>query len=44
LIVQNGNAYKAGLGPKWAKIAEFWADAEAHPEVVNAFLSYEAPR
>ena len=21
LIVQNGNAYKVGLGPKWAKIA-----------------------
>lgn len=42
LIVQNGNAYKAGLGPKWAKIAEFWADPERHPEVLDAFLSFEA--
>ena len=44
LIVQNGNAYQAGLGPKWAEIAEFWADPEAHPEVVDAFLSYEATK
>jgi pimeloyl-ACP methyl ester carboxylesterase len=44
LIVQNGNTYKVGLGPKWAKIAEFWADPEAHPEVVDAFLSYEATK
>ena len=44
LIVQNGNAYKEGLGPKWAKIAEFWADPKGHPEVVDAFLSYEATK
>ncbi|MGB6307622.1 MAG: alpha/beta fold hydrolase, partial [Steroidobacteraceae bacterium] len=29
---------------KWAKIAEFWADPKAHPEVVDAFLSYEATK
>jgi pimeloyl-ACP methyl ester carboxylesterase len=44
LIVQNGNAYKAGLGTKWAQIAEFWADPNAHPEVVDAFLSYGATK
>ena len=44
LIVQNGNAYDAGLGKKWAKIAEFWADPKAHPEIVDAFLSYEATK
>lgn len=44
LIVQNGNAYEAGLGSKWAKIAEFWADPKAHPEVVDAFLSFEATK
>ena len=44
LIVQNGNAYAAGLGPKWAAIAQYWADAKAHPEVVDAFLSFEATR
>lgn len=44
LIVQNGNAYDAGLGVKWAKIAEYWADPKAHPEVVDAFLSFEATK
>ncbi|MFG1427952.1 alpha/beta fold hydrolase [Roseixanthobacter glucoisosaccharinicivorans] len=44
LITQNGNAYTEGLGPKWASIAEFWADPEAHPEVVDAFLSHEGTK
>jgi pimeloyl-ACP methyl ester carboxylesterase len=44
LIIQNGNAYKEGLGAKWAKIAEYWADPRAHPEVVDAFLSFEATK
>lgn len=44
LLVQNGNAYGAGLGQKWSKIAEFWADPKAHPEVVDAFLSYEGTK
>jgi pimeloyl-ACP methyl ester carboxylesterase len=44
LIIQNGNAYKVGLGPNWAKIAEFWADPKTHEEVVDAFLSYEATK
>ena len=42
LITQNGNIYQEGLGPKWSKIAQYWADPKAHPEVVDAFLSYEA--
>jgi pimeloyl-ACP methyl ester carboxylesterase len=44
LIIQNGNAYEDGLGAKWAKIAEYWADPKAHPEVVDAFLSFEATK
>jgi pimeloyl-ACP methyl ester carboxylesterase len=44
LIIQNGNIYKAGLGAKWTKIAEYWADPNAHPEVLNAFLSLEATK
>lgn len=44
LITQNGNAYVEGLGPKWAKIAEFWAEPEAHPEVIDAFLSFEGTK
>ncbi len=42
LITQNGNLYRAGLGPKWSRIAEYWADPSAHPEVIDAFLSPEA--
>ena len=44
LIVQNGNAYQEGLGPKWAQIAEYWADPKTHPEVVDAFMSHEATK
>jgi pimeloyl-ACP methyl ester carboxylesterase len=44
LIIQNGNAYKEGLGAKWARIAEYWADPKAHPEVVDAFLSFEGTK
>ncbi|WP_237477110.1 alpha/beta fold hydrolase [Lichenibacterium dinghuense] len=42
LISQNGNVYREGLGAKWARIAEYWADPSAHPEVLDAFLSPEA--
>jgi len=42
LIIQNGNIYEEGLGAKWAKIAQYWADPKAHPEVVDAFLSFDA--
>lgn len=42
LITQNGNVYQEGLGPKWAKIAQYWADPQAHPEVLEAFLSLPA--
>jgi pimeloyl-ACP methyl ester carboxylesterase len=44
LIVQNGNLYRAGLGSKWTKIAEYWSNPKAHPEVLNAFLSFQATR
>jgi len=42
LIVQNANAYEEGLGAKWAGIAQYWRDREAHPEVVEAFISLAA--
>lgn len=44
LIIQNGNAYTEGLGPKWSKIAQYWAAPKAHPEVIDAFLSLEATK
>ncbi|GAN76306.1 alpha/beta fold hydrolase [Acidisphaera rubrifaciens] len=39
LITQNGNLYRAGLGAKWSKIAQYWANPAGHPEVIDAFLS-----
>jgi pimeloyl-ACP methyl ester carboxylesterase len=44
LIVQNGNAYREGLGPKWANIAQYWTDPETHEAVVDAFVSLEAAK
>lgn len=44
LITQNGNIYEDGLGAKWAKIAEYWADPKGHPEVLDAFLSFDATK
>jgi pimeloyl-ACP methyl ester carboxylesterase len=41
LVIQNANSYEAGLGPKWAKIAKYWADPKAHPEVLDTFVSLE---
>jgi pimeloyl-ACP methyl ester carboxylesterase len=39
LIIQNANAYKEGLGAKWAAIAQYWTDPKAHPDVFDAFMS-----
>ena len=42
LIIQNANAYREGLGAKWATIAQYWADPKAHPQVFDAFVSFVA--
>jgi len=42
LIIQNANAYKEGLGAKWAGIANYWSDRGGHPEIFNTFVSFEA--
>lgn len=42
LIVQNANAYREGLGAKWAAIAQYWTDPKAHPEVFDTFVSLAA--
>lgn len=44
LISQNGNVYQEGLGAKWAKIAEYWDDPAGHPEVIDAFLSFDSTK
>jgi pimeloyl-ACP methyl ester carboxylesterase len=42
LIISNANAYREGLGAKWAAIAQYWADREAHSGVVDTFMSLAA--
>lgn len=39
IVSQNGNAYQAGLGPKWAERAEFWHNPteEKRVQYRNAF-------
>jgi pimeloyl-ACP methyl ester carboxylesterase len=44
LIVQNGNAYEAGIGPAFDPIAPYWRDREAHEGAVRGFLALEATR
>jgi pimeloyl-ACP methyl ester carboxylesterase len=44
LVLQNANAYKEGLGAKWANIAKFWDNPDAHPEVFAAFTSLEGAK
>lgn len=42
LIVQNGNAYREGLGAKWTAIARFWAAPNENSDVFDAFVSFAA--
>jgi pimeloyl-ACP methyl ester carboxylesterase len=44
LVIQNANAYQEGLGEKWKGIAKYWADPAGHPEVVDAFTSFEGTK
>ena len=44
LIVQNGNAYEAGIGPNLAGLAPYWEDREAAEPAVRGFLQLEATR
>jgi len=44
IVVQNANAYKEGLGAKWTNIAKYWADRDAHPEQLDAFVGFEGTR
>ena len=44
IIVQNANAYAEGLGPKWAGIARYWSDRDAHPDELEKFVSLEGAR
>jgi pimeloyl-ACP methyl ester carboxylesterase len=44
LIVQNGNAYEAGIGPNLAGLAAYWEDREAAEPAARTFLQLDATR
>jgi pimeloyl-ACP methyl ester carboxylesterase len=44
LILQNGNAYEAGLGPNMQAIRPYWDDRAAHEDEVRGVLTVEAIR
>lgn len=44
IVVQNANAYREGLGPKWAGIARYWEDPAAHAAEVDKFMSLDSAR
>jgi pimeloyl-ACP methyl ester carboxylesterase len=44
LVIQNANAYREGLGLKWAGIAEYWAAPDKHLDQLEAFISLGAAR
>jgi len=44
LVLQNANAYQAGIGPKLAGLAPYWEDRVAAEPAVRAFLSLESTR
>jgi pimeloyl-ACP methyl ester carboxylesterase len=44
LIVQNGNAYEAGIGPNLAGLAPYWQDREAAEPAARSFLQLDATR
>ena len=44
LVLQNANAYEAGIGPKLAGLAPYWQDREAAEPAVRNFLELESTR
>ena len=44
LVLQNGNAYEAGLGPGMKGLEPYWHDRAANEQAVRAFLELDATR
>jgi pimeloyl-ACP methyl ester carboxylesterase len=44
LVLQNGNAYRAGLGPGMQALEPYWKDRTAHEPAIRGFLTLEATR
>jgi pimeloyl-ACP methyl ester carboxylesterase len=44
LVLQNGNAYEAGLGPGMQALEPYWQDRASNEAAVRSFLELEATR
>jgi pimeloyl-ACP methyl ester carboxylesterase len=44
LVLQNANAYEAGLGPSMQALKPYWEDRSAHEDAIRAFLQLDATR
>jgi pimeloyl-ACP methyl ester carboxylesterase len=44
LVLQNGNAYEAGLGPSMQALKPYWEDRSANEDAVRGFLQLDATR
>lgn len=44
LVLQNGNAYEAGLGPGMQGLRPYWSDRAAHEPAIRGLLSLEVTR
>jgi len=44
LIIQNANAYEAGIGPNLAGLAPYWEDRVAAEPAARSFLQLDATR
>jgi pimeloyl-ACP methyl ester carboxylesterase len=44
LVLQNGNAYEAGLGPKMQALKPYWEDRSANEAAVRGLLELETTR
>jgi pimeloyl-ACP methyl ester carboxylesterase len=44
LVLQNGNAYEAGLGPGMQALEPYWQDRSANEDAVRGFLQLAATR
>ena len=44
LVIQNANAYEAGIGPKLAGLAPYWANRQAAEPAVREFLELDSTR
>ena len=44
LVLQNGNAYEAGLGPGMQALMPYWQDRPGNEDAVRAFLRLDATR